>query len=209
LCTYWRCAPPIMGRFDKFVRTFSVCDKKWLSSTYKKLKKKKFKSAHNRRCTSSICIQTLCKVWIILIENCLSYRLHYVSTALLGRTYGRRKRLTGAHPSYENFTSSTSNSEHCTLEGYLYKKGALLKGWKQIIKNEKSVMRKVNVSFLIPDFLYHLTNVFTNCSMHFVQLVFKLLEVTLVLIRKSLRFLLCFHSAGMDFYLHRRRRKQV
>ena len=39
--------------------------------------------------------------------------------------------LTGAHPSYENFTSSTSNSEHRTLEGYLYKKGALLKGWKQ------------------------------------------------------------------------------
>jgi hypothetical protein len=25
LCTYWRCAPLIMGRFDKFFRTFSVC----------------------------------------------------------------------------------------------------------------------------------------------------------------------------------------
>ena len=25
LCTYWRCAPHIMGRFDKFFRTFSVC----------------------------------------------------------------------------------------------------------------------------------------------------------------------------------------
>jgi hypothetical protein len=47
----------------------------WL---YRKLKKKIVKSAHNRRCTSSICIQTLCKVWIMLIENCLSYRLHQV-----------------------------------------------------------------------------------------------------------------------------------
>lgn len=37
---------------------------------------------------------------------------------------------TGVHPSYENFTSTTT-TEHRTLEGYLYKKGALLKGWKQ------------------------------------------------------------------------------
>ena len=42
----------------------------------------------------------------------------------------------------------------------------------------------------MPDFLYHLTNVFTNCSMNIDQLVFKLLEVTLVLVRKSLKFLL-------------------
>ena len=42
----------------------------------------------------------------------------------------------------------------------------------------------------ILDFLYHLTNVFTNCSMNIDQLVFKLLEVTLVLVRKSLKFLL-------------------
>jgi hypothetical protein len=40
------------------------------------------------------------------------------------------------------------------------------------------------------DFLYHLTNVFTNCPMNIDQLVFKLLEVTLVLVRKSLKFLL-------------------
>jgi hypothetical protein len=39
-------------------------------------------------------------------------------------------------------------------------------------------------------FLYHLTNVFTNCSKNIDQLVFKLLEVTLVLVRKSLKFLL-------------------
>ena len=44
--------------------------------------------------------------------------------------------------------------------------------------------------YLIPEFLYHLTNVFTNCSMNIDQLVFKLLEVTLVLVRKSLKFLL-------------------
>jgi hypothetical protein len=33
-------------------------------------------------------------------------------------------------------------------------------------------------------------NVFTNCSMNIDQLVFKLLEVTLVLVRKGLKFLL-------------------
>jgi hypothetical protein len=38
--------------------------------------------------------------------------------------------------------------------------------------------------------VYHLTNVFTNCSMNIDQLVFKLLEVTWVLVRKSLKFLL-------------------
>ena len=63
-------------------------DKKLLKFSIQKI----FKSAHNRRCTSSICIQTLCKVWIILIENCLSYRLQYVSTALLGRTDGRTEK---------------------------------------------------------------------------------------------------------------------
>ena len=46
------------------------------------------------------------------------------------------------------------------------------------------------VILIIPDILYHLTNVFTNCSMNIDQLLFKLLEVTLVLIRKSLKFLL-------------------
>ena len=39
-------------------------------------------------------------------------------------------------------------------------------------------------------FLYHLKNVFTNCSMNIDQLVYKLLEITLVLVRKSLKFLL-------------------
>ena len=47
---------------------------------------------------------------------------------------------------------------------------------------------------LILDFLYHLTNVFTNCSMNIDQLVYKLLEVTLVnkhgYHRKSLKCLL-------------------
>ena len=43
---------------------------------------------------------------------------------------------------------------------------------------------------IIVDFLYHLTIVFTNYSMNIDQLVFKLLEVTLVLVRKSLKFLL-------------------
>jgi hypothetical protein len=43
---------------------------------------------------------------------------------------------------------------------------------------------------IIVDFLYHLMNVFTNCSMNIDQLIFKLLEVTLVVVRKSLKFLL-------------------
>jgi hypothetical protein len=50
---------------------------------------------------------------------------------------------------------------------------------------------------IIPDFLYHLTNVFTNCSMNIDQLVFKLLEVTLVLVRKSLKFLLLRNNNNM------------
>ena len=36
-------------------------------------------------------------------------------------------------------------------------------------------------------FLYHLMNVFTNCSMNINQLVFKLLEVTLVLGQKKFK----------------------
>ena len=44
--------------------------------------------------------------------------------------------------------------------------------------------------YFMPDFLYHLTTVFTNCSMNIDQLVFKLLEVTLVLVRKRLKILL-------------------
>ena len=80
-------------------RPWQIVIKKCLSSAYRKYMKKIFKSAHNRRCTSSICIQTLCKVWIILIENCTSYRLHLVSTALLeGRTDGRRKRFLNLLP---------------------------------------------------------------------------------------------------------------
>jgi hypothetical protein len=67
-------------------------DNKWLSSAYRKYMKTIFKSAHNRRCTFSIGMQTLCKVWILLIENCLSYRLHQVSTALLARTDGRTEK---------------------------------------------------------------------------------------------------------------------
>ena len=57
-----------------------------------------------------------------------------------------------------------------------------------LLSTLKSEWRKCYV--FIPDFLYHLTNVFTNCSMNIDQLVFKLLEVTLVLVRKSLKFLL-------------------
>ena len=44
--------------------------------------------------------------------------------------------------------------------------------------------------FIYTGFPVPFNNVFTNCSMNIDQLVFKLLEVTLVLVRKSLKFLL-------------------
>ena len=61
----------------------------------------------------------------------------------------------------------------------------------ETIKKNKIIYQFTNscLNFMM-DFLYHLTNVFTNCSMNIDQLVFKLLEVTLVLVRKSLKFLL-------------------
>ena len=56
--------------------------------------------------------------------------------------------------------------------------------------NTISLKRTFIPVLVMMHFLYHLTNVFTNCSMNIDQLVFKLIEVTLVLIRKSLKFLL-------------------
>ena len=62
------------------------------------------------------------------------------------------------------------------------------------MKSEIQLKKKQTlVLYLYPlmvHFLCHLMNVFTNCSMNIDQLVFKLLEVTLVLVRKSLKFLL-------------------
>ena len=49
------------------------------------------------------------------------------------------------------------------------------------------------------DFLYHLTNVFTNCSMNIDQLVFKLLEVTLVLVRKKYKVPIVEKSSSQEF----------
>ena len=50
--------------------------KKCLSSTPVKNKKIFIKCAQNRRCTFSMCEQSLCKVLIYRNENYLSYRLH-------------------------------------------------------------------------------------------------------------------------------------
>ena len=47
-------------------------------------------------------------------------------------------------------------------------------------------------------FLCHLANVFANCSINIDQLVFGLLEVALVLVRKSLRFLLLGPIVGQS-----------
>jgi hypothetical protein len=48
------------------------------------------------------------------------------------------------------------------------------------------------------DFLYHLTNVFTNCY-NIDQLVFKLLEVTLVLVRKKYKVPIVEKSSSQEF----------
>jgi hypothetical protein len=51
---------------------YRPCDrviKNITSSTCKQSKKTFVKTVHNRRCMSSVCLKTLCKVWIILIEH--------------------------------------------------------------------------------------------------------------------------------------------
>ena len=66
--------PPAIS--NHIIRLFSRrAYEKWQSSAYRKYMKKIFKSAHNRRCTSSICIQSLCKVWIILIGHCFELQI--------------------------------------------------------------------------------------------------------------------------------------
>jgi hypothetical protein len=76
--------------------------------------------------------------------------------------------------------------------------------WKTSMIEKKNIwktnqLKQLNIKYKIQPknrlcfmvhFLYHLTNVFTNCSINIDQLVFKLLEVTLVLVRKRLKFLL-------------------
>jgi hypothetical protein len=63
---------------------------------------------------------------------------------------------------------------------------------KILTVNENNQINNSKVIYTRFPVLYHSTNVFTNCSMNIDQLVFKLLEVTLVymLVRKSLKFLL-------------------
>ena len=56
--------------------------KKRLSSTPVKKVKKIMKRAQNRRCTSSMCEQSLCKVCIYRIEYCWYFRLHKLGTPL-------------------------------------------------------------------------------------------------------------------------------
>jgi hypothetical protein len=52
---------------------YHACDrvikKNLTSSTCKKSNKTFVKTVHNRRCMSSVCLKTLYKVWIILIEH--------------------------------------------------------------------------------------------------------------------------------------------
>ena len=63
---------------------------------------------------------------------------------------------------------------------------------KILTVNENNQINNSKVIYTRFPVLYHSTNVFTNSSMIIDQLVFKLLEVTLVymLVRKSLKFLL-------------------
>ena len=62
--------------------------KNCLSPTPLKNEKKIMKRAQNRRCTSSICVQSLGKVWIKRNENFWSYRLHKLGTPKVLRTDG-------------------------------------------------------------------------------------------------------------------------
>ena len=69
--------------------------KKCLSSTPLKNEKKIMKRAQNRRCTSSICVQSLGKVWIKKNEKFWSYRLHKLGTL---KCFGRTDRRTDGRP---------------------------------------------------------------------------------------------------------------
>ena len=72
------------------------------------------------------------------------------------------------------------------------------------MQNSKKIPVKHLDLPIIVDFLYHLTNVFNNCSLNIDELVFKLLEVTLVLVRKSLKFLLLGNqwTIGTVFFIN-------
>ena len=59
---------------------------KCLSSTPLKIEKIFMKCTQNRRCTSSICEQSLCKVWIQRNENVWCYRLHKLGTPKVWHT---------------------------------------------------------------------------------------------------------------------------
>ena len=59
---------------------------KCLSSTPFKKWKKNIKHAQNRRCTSSICVQSFGKVWMKRNKNFWSYRLHKLGTPKVLRT---------------------------------------------------------------------------------------------------------------------------
>ena len=59
---------------------------KCLSSTPLQNKNKNYETCTNRRCTSSICEQSLGKVWMKRNKNFWSYRLHKVGTPKVLRT---------------------------------------------------------------------------------------------------------------------------
>ena len=65
----------------------SIVDGKMSKFNTPQNEKKIMKRAQNRRCTSSICEQSLGKVWIKKNENFWSYRLHKLGTLkCFGRT---------------------------------------------------------------------------------------------------------------------------
>ena len=67
---------------------------KWLSSTPLRIKKLFMNCARNRRCTSSICYQSICKVWIKSNENCWSHRLRKLGTPKVLQTDRRTDKWT-------------------------------------------------------------------------------------------------------------------
>ena len=73
-------------RLQKFGTPKVLRTAKCLSSTLLKIKKEIMKHAQKRRCTSSICEQSLGKVWMQRNQNFWSYRLHKLGTPKVLRT---------------------------------------------------------------------------------------------------------------------------
>ena len=119
------------------------------------------------------------EVAVILVNNENSYHVAILSQIWLQRSwFFKFKPITKQNWPKQPCWISKWNVNHINVEVYLSNISTKF-GFDSAIDLWEIAWN------VIPDFLYHLTNVFTNCSMNFDQLVFKLLEVTLVLVRRK------------------------